>query len=64
MKVNGKDFSKDNISTISDLLSKLEIKKDVVVVEVNLEIIENEVYDTYILKEDDVIEVIRFVGGG
>lgn len=64
MKVNGKTFEfRSNIS-ISNLLEEIGIEKDRVVVEINLEIIENEQYDTYILKEDDIIEVIRFVGGG
>lgn len=64
MKVNGKELEfKDNTS-ISKLLDNIGVNKNTVVVEVNLEIIENEAYDNYILREDDVIEVIRFVGGG
>lgn len=64
VKVNGKDYNFKENTSISDLLQSIGVKKDVVVVEVNLEIIENEMYDNYILKEDDIIEVIRFVGGG
>lgn len=64
MKVNGKELEfKDNTS-ISKLLDNIGVNKNTVVVEVNLEIIENEAYDNYFLREDDVIEVIRFVGGG
>nr|WP_207733568.1 MULTISPECIES: sulfur carrier protein ThiS [Romboutsia] len=50
--------------TISKLLEDIGVKKDSVVVEINLNIIENNQYDSYILREEDVIEVIRFVGGG
>lgn len=64
MKINGKEYKFEQNTSISSLLEKIGVKKDVVVVEVNSEIIENDVYDTYLLKEDDVIEVIRFVGGG
>ncbi|MGL4796783.1 MAG: sulfur carrier protein ThiS [Paraclostridium sp.] len=64
MKVNGKEFEFKSNTNISNLLDILGIEKDRVVVEINLEIIENEQYDTYVLKEDDFIEIIRFVGGG
>nr|WP_207743617.1 sulfur carrier protein ThiS [Romboutsia sp. D33t1_170424_H2] len=50
--------------TISKLLEDIGVKKDRVVVEINLNIIENNQYDSYIVREEDVIEVIRFVGGG
>lgn len=64
MKVNGKEFEFKSRTSISKLLEEIGIERDRVVVEINLEIIESEQYDTYILKEDDIIEVIRFVGGG
>lgn len=64
MKVNGKDAEfKENL-TIIDLLNKYNLKSDRVVVEVNLEIIEESNYSTYILKDEDIIELISFVGGG
>ena len=43
---------------------KYDLNKDRVVVEINLEILENEQYETYILKEHDAIEIISFIGGG
>ncbi len=64
MKVNGKEFEFKPDMTISKLLEDIGVKKDSVVVEINLNIIENNQYDSYILREEDVIEVIRFVGGG
>lgn len=64
MKVNGKVFDYEKNTTVLDLLEKIGVKKDRVVVEINQEIISSEKYSTYILKEDDVIEVISFVGGG
>lgn len=64
MKVNGTEFEFKSNTNISNLLDILGIEKDRVVVEINLKIIENEQYDTYVLKEDDFIEIIRFVGGG
>ncbi|MDV8116048.1 sulfur carrier protein ThiS [Bacillus sp. BAU-SS-2023] len=64
MKVNGKEICLKPGTTILNLLEELKLKVDNVVVEVNLDIIENHQYSTYILKSDDIVEVIRFVGGG
>ncbi|MGX9757081.1 sulfur carrier protein ThiS [Clostridioides difficile] len=64
MKVNGTNIEfKENL-TIIDLLNKYNLKSDRVVVEINLEIIEESNYNTYILKDEDVIELISFIGGG
>nr|UWI51758.1 sulfur carrier protein ThiS [Clostridioides difficile] len=64
MKVNGKNIEfKENL-TIIDLLNKYNLKSDRVVVEINLEIIEESNYNTYILKDEDVVELISFIGGG
>lgn len=64
MRVNGKDVLFQNNKTVLDLLRDYNLNKDRVVVEINLEILDNEQYENYILREDDVIEIIRFVGGG
>ncbi|NMS91560.1 sulfur carrier protein ThiS [Clostridioides difficile] len=64
MKVNGKDIEFKKDLTIIDLLNKYNLKSDRVVVEVNLEIIEESNYSTYILKDEDIIELISFIGGG
>lgn len=64
MKVNGKEIYLKPGTTILNLIEELKLKVDNVVVEVNLDIIENHQYSSYILKSDDIVEVIRFVGGG
>ena len=35
-----------------------------VAVELNMEIVAKDVYDTTVLKEEDVVEVVSFMGGG
>nr|WP_302329676.1 sulfur carrier protein ThiS [Clostridioides difficile] len=50
--------------TVIDLLNKYNLKSDRVVVEVNLEIIEESNYNTYVLKNEDIVELISFIGGG
>ncbi|MCC0629250.1 MULTISPECIES: sulfur carrier protein ThiS [unclassified Clostridioides] len=64
MKVNGKEIKFEEDLTVIDLLNKYNLKSDRVVVEVNLEIIEESNYNTYILKDEDIVELISFIGGG
>lgn len=64
MKVNGRDIEFKENTTVIDLLEEYGLKKDRVVVEINLNIIEESQYDNYILNKEDVIELISFVGGG
>ncbi|QOR36744.1 sulfur carrier protein ThiS [Clostridium sp. 'deep sea'] len=63
MIVNGKAMKINNI-TIAQLLTKLQLSQNKVVVEVNLQIIAKQHYDSYKLKQEDKIEIISFVGGG
>ncbi|MFQ4738412.1 thiamine biosynthesis protein ThiS [Clostridioides difficile] len=64
MKVNGKEIEFEKDLTVIDLLNKFNLKSDRVVVEVNLEIIEESNYNTYVLKDEDIVELISFIGGG
>lgn len=64
MKVNGKTIEFGKNKNIISLLEYFNLNSEQVVVEVNFEIVEVEKYKNYILREEDIIEVIRFVGGG
>ncbi|EGT4205007.1 sulfur carrier protein ThiS [Clostridioides difficile] len=64
MKVNGNEIEFEKDLTVIDLLNKYNLKSDRVVVEVNLEIIEESNYNTYVLKNEDIVELISFIGGG
>lgn len=64
MKVNGKEIKFKEDKNILSLLNDFEISKDRVVVEVNFDILEEKDFEKYILKEEDIIELINFVGGG
>lgn len=64
MKVNGKTIEFGKNKNIISLLEHFNLNEEQVVVEVNFEIIEVEKYKNYILREEDIIEIIRFVGGG
>ncbi|MCI6189311.1 MAG: sulfur carrier protein ThiS [Clostridium sp.] len=64
MKVNGKEMNLDDGITIDELLSKIKINKDRVVVEVDGVIVLKDEFSSFKLKENNTIEVVSFVGGG
>jgi thiamine biosynthesis protein ThiS len=64
LTVNGKPYSADGIASLGDLLAKLDIRPQRVVVELNGEIHRRgEGLDTP-MKPGDVVEIVHFVGGG
>lgn len=50
--------------SVAQLLEQLQIGRERVAVEVNLEIIPKSAYDTHTLATEDRIEIVHFVGGG
>jgi len=62
--VNGKKEDVSDSFTISKLLQKKKIKKDRVVIERNLEIVNKADYDNLVLQQNDTLEILHFVGGG
>ena len=54
----------DGEISINDLLSFLEIQNKYIAVEVNKTIIPKSEYKTFIVKDNDKIEIINAVGGG
>ena len=62
--VNGNGRETAEGSTISDLLQELEIRNDQIAVEVNVKIIDRSEFDSCILKDQDKVEIINFIGGG
>ena len=64
MILNGKTIDLKEDISVKDLLENYDLNPQKVVVEVNMEILDDEVYSTYLLKNEDTVEVISFVGGG
>ncbi|WP_231620362.1 sulfur carrier protein ThiS [Fictibacillus sp. 26RED30] len=54
----------DTLQSITDLLKHLNLHDQVVIAEVNEEIINNQKQSETQIKENDKIELVRFVGGG
>ena len=53
-----------NGPNLNELLNNLKIQKNKVAIEVNGEIVEKNKYPNLILKKDDKVEVVHFIGGG
>lgn len=62
--VNGKSLSCSEGMTIQDLLLKLELVPNAILVERNTEFVQRSTYSTTVLAEGDSLELISFVGGG
>ena len=64
IRVNGKvKYISDNYH-MSDLVKNLKIPIKKVAIELNQEIIDKKKIDKIILKKNDKIEIVHFIGGG
>jgi len=64
MKVNGKETTLGEACTLTDYLTREGYTIDRIAVEKNGEVVPRARYDTEILREDDKLEIVTFVGGG
>ncbi|AKT46649.1 thiamine biosynthesis protein ThiS [Eubacterium sulci ATCC 35585] len=64
MKVNGEIFEFREGMTVSNLIAEMGFSEAMVAVELNLDILPRDSFSSTVLKENDCIEVVRFVGGG
>lgn len=62
--VNGESTEMMDGGSVAELLVQLQIKRESVAVEVNLDIVPKAGYDSLALKNGDKIEIVQFVGGG
>ena len=62
--VNGENQTIDDGRTVLDLLNSLNLKAESTVVERNGDILERTSFGDISLSEGDVLELVRFVGGG
>ncbi len=62
--VNGDVMDIEDASTVAGLLALLQIGRERVAVETNMEIVPKASYDSHTLLPGDTIEIVHFVGGG
>jgi len=62
--VNGEEFKFSSTPTVDDIIQKYAADKQIVVAELNHEIIPRGKFKTTFCTDGDILELIRFVGGG
>lgn len=64
LTVNGKPRHIDREMTVPEFLEAHGIDRRLVAVAVNGEVVPRDRYEVTVLREGDVVEVVRMVGGG
>ena len=64
IQLNGDSYEINDGTNLNELLNNLKIQKNKVAIEVNGEIVEKNKYPNLILKKDDKVEIVHFIGGG
>lgn len=62
--VNGESRGIGDGQTVAGLLRELDIRTDRVAVELNLEILDRQDFESRGLREGDRVEILSFIGGG
>lgn len=64
VQINGESRDvKENIS-IPELIASLNLKAETVAIELNHTVIRRAQWQSTVLKPDDIVEIVHFVGGG
>jgi len=64
IKINGIEKEIPQNTTIKILLSSLNVLDKTMAVAVNMKIVKKDDWDKFVLKENDKVEALNFVGGG
>jgi thiamine biosynthesis protein ThiS len=64
LKVNGQEARLEAGMNLDALIAFYKLKKDMVVVELNRAVPPKEAYASTVLKDGDVVEIVKFLGGG
>ncbi len=62
--LNGREENLGEGTTLAGLIAMKGLDPDTVIVEHNYELVKKEAWSGILLKENDRIEILRFVGGG
>ncbi len=64
IQLNGDPYEINGRTNLNELLNKLKIQKNKVAIEVNGEIVQKDKYQNLVLRKDDKVEIVHFIGGG
>ena len=62
--VNGEEKEFNDNSTLQAVINELQVEDKVMAAAVNMEIVKKNEWNNYIVKNDDKLELLQFVGGG
>jgi sulfur carrier protein len=62
--VNGEERIFEENATLQNVIKLLQIEDKVMASAVNMNIVKKENWETYVLQENDKLELLEFVGGG
>lgn len=64
ISLNGKKEEVENGITLKKFINKKGLEPERIVVEYNYQVLKQDKWDETLLKENDNLEILRFVGGG
>jgi len=64
LRINGSEEEILDAKNLAELVSKRNLCKEKIIIEYNLQIVMQEKWEKTLLKENDAIEIVSFVGGG
>ena len=62
--VNGDEKDFDTAISLSDLITHLDLPTARIAIELNREVVRRSDWESTMLKDEDRIEIVHFVGGG
>ncbi|MGB6330032.1 MAG: sulfur carrier protein ThiS [Halarcobacter sp.] len=62
--VNGEEKQFTENATLQSIINELQIEDKVMAAAVNMEIVKKDEWNNYLVKNDDKLELLQFVGGG
>ena len=62
--INDENLTFDNESSLNYIIQNLKIENKIMAASVNMNIIKKDKWKNFIVKENDKIELLQFVGGG
>ena len=62
--INGKSIGLSENITVSEYLKQNHYRPERIAIELNGSILPKSAYDSTVLKDEDVMEIVSFVGGG
>ncbi len=62
--INGEEKEFEESISLKDIITNLQVEDKVMAAAVNMEIIKKDEWISYIVKDNDKLELLQFVGGG